>query len=113
MPANGRWPMGQRDHGVMSNAPLAERMRPKRLEGIVGQPHILGPNGALTPMLSMGRLPSLLLWGPPGVGKTSLVHQYLHKKVRLSFIDIKLHLVNHNSQHFNCTCIYIFPQHEG
>ena len=55
------------------NAPLAERMRPKSLTEYVGQTHIVGPKGALRPALEAGRLPSLLFWGPPGVGKTSLV----------------------------------------
>ena len=56
----------------MSSAPLAERMRPKSLEGYVGQRHIVGPKGALQPALDQKRLPSLLFWGPPGVGKTTL-----------------------------------------
>jgi len=52
--------------------PLAERMRPKRMEDVVGQPHLLGPRGALTRLTSGGRLPSMVLWGPPGTGKTTL-----------------------------------------
>jgi putative ATPase len=52
--------------------PLAERMRPKRMEEVVGQPHLLGPRGALTRLTSGGRLPSMVLWGPPGTGKTTL-----------------------------------------
>ncbi|MFZ9527245.1 MAG: replication-associated recombination protein A, partial [Schleiferiaceae bacterium] len=53
-------------------ASLAERMRPKSLTDYVGQSHIVGTKGALRPALEAGRLPSLLFWGPPGVGKTNL-----------------------------------------
>jgi putative ATPase len=58
----------------MSDAfiPLAERMRPQRMEDVVGQPHLLGPRGALRRLTSGGRLPSMVLWGPPGTGKTTL-----------------------------------------
>ncbi|MEM9493615.1 MAG: replication-associated recombination protein A, partial [Myxococcota bacterium] len=52
--------------------PLAERMRPQSLEEFVGQHHLLGPGKLLAGVL-MGRgLPSLILWGPPGTGKTTL-----------------------------------------
>lgn len=54
------------------NTPLAERMRPKTLEDYTGQAHLIGPQGALSPMLAQGQIPSLLLWGPPGTGKTTL-----------------------------------------
>lgn len=53
-------------------APLAERMRPKKLPDFVGQEHLVGPKGALTNMLNSKVLPSMLFWGPPGVGKTTL-----------------------------------------
>jgi len=53
-------------------APLAERRRPRRLQDYAGQTHLLGENGVLTRYLAAGRLPSLILWGPPGVGKTTL-----------------------------------------
>ncbi len=52
--------------------PLAERLRPKRLDEIVGQDHLVGPDGTLTRMLARGALASLILWGPPGVGKTTI-----------------------------------------
>lgn len=65
-------------------ASLAERMRPKSLTDYVGQAHIVGPKGALRPALEAGRLPSLLFWGPPGVGKTSLA-QLLAQHVDLPF----------------------------
>ncbi len=52
--------------------PLAERLRPKSLTEYVGQSHLVGPQGALTPMIGSGNLPSLLFWGPPGTGKTTL-----------------------------------------
>ncbi len=54
------------------NAPLAERMRPKTLEEVVGQTHLTGPGKPLRVMLERGRLSSLILWGPPGCGKTTL-----------------------------------------
>ncbi|MDG1263156.1 MAG: replication-associated recombination protein A [Flavobacteriaceae bacterium] len=53
-------------------APLAERMRPKTIDQYVGQQHLIGPRGALLPILKTGQLPSLILWGPPGTGKTTL-----------------------------------------
>jgi putative ATPase len=52
--------------------PLAERMRPRTLDEIVGQEHAFGPGTALRRLIDEDRLPSLLLWGPPGVGKTTL-----------------------------------------
>ena len=52
--------------------PLAERLRPQSLKEYVGQSHLVGPQGALTPMIHSGNLPSLLFWGPPGTGKTTL-----------------------------------------
>jgi len=53
-------------------APLAERARPDRLDAVVGQQHLLGEQGPLRLMLAQGRVPSLVFWGPPGVGKTTL-----------------------------------------
>ncbi len=52
--------------------PLADRLRPTRLADVVGQDHIVGPEGTLTRMLKAGRVPSLILWGPPGSGKTTI-----------------------------------------
>ncbi len=54
------------------SVPLPERMRPRTLDGVVGQAHLLGPKGALTRLTAGGRLPSMVLWGPPGTGKTTL-----------------------------------------
>lgn len=54
------------------DAPLAERMRPRTLEEVVGQEHLVGADGVLRKALEGGMLPSMILWGPPGVGKTTL-----------------------------------------
>jgi putative ATPase len=54
--------------------PLAERMRPERLEDLVGQEHILGPGKPLRQQIERDELSSVILWGPPGVGKTTLAH---------------------------------------
>ena len=64
------------------NTPLAERMRPKSLEEYLGQKHLIGANGALTPMLKNGNLPSMILWGPPGTGKTTLARLIADQKER-------------------------------
>jgi putative ATPase len=55
-----------------ARAPLADRLRPQTLGEVVGQAKLTGPDGALTRMVASGRLPSLILWGPPGTGKTSI-----------------------------------------
>lgn len=65
-------------------APLAERMRPKNLEEYIGQKHLLGEKGVLQAMLNTGNLPSLLFWGPPGVGKTTLA-ELMAKMVKRPF----------------------------
>ena len=54
------------------NIPLAERMRPMILADYIGQKHLIGPNGALRPQLDSGLIASMILWGPPGTGKTTL-----------------------------------------
>lgn len=56
----------------MSLAPLAERMRPQTLDDYIGQTHLVGPGGVLRRMIESGRVASFILWGPPGVGKTTL-----------------------------------------
>jgi len=55
-----------------ASKPLAERMRPRRLEEFVGQEHVLGPGSALRRAIEADQVPSLILWGPPGTGKTTL-----------------------------------------
>ena len=54
------------------NAPLAERLRPKKLADYISQTHLIGPKGALTQALKQGLIPSMIFWGPPGIGKTTL-----------------------------------------
>ncbi len=56
------------------NAPLAERIRPKVLEDYISQQHLVGKNGILTNHIKQGIIPSLILWGPPGIGKTTLAN---------------------------------------
>ncbi len=57
---------------MQGHAPLAERMRPKSLDEYVGQQHLVGDGAVLRRAIEMGTLPSMILWGPPGVGKTTL-----------------------------------------
>jgi len=56
------------------NEPLAERIRPKTLDDYISQQHLVGENGILTSHIKQGIIPSLLLWGPPGIGKTTLAN---------------------------------------
>ncbi|MDE6145700.1 MAG: AAA family ATPase, partial [Muribaculaceae bacterium] len=53
-------------------APLAERMRPQTLDDYIGQTHLVGPDSILRRMIEQQRVASFILWGPPGVGKTTL-----------------------------------------
>ena len=54
------------------STPLAERIRPQSLEDYISQPQLVGPNGSITAMLRSGMIGSMILWGPPGTGKTTL-----------------------------------------
>ena len=58
----------------MNPTPLAERMRPTRLEDLIGQEHLSSPNSFLFKAIKSGNVPSLILWGPPGVGKTTIAN---------------------------------------
>src|SRR6478736_6800714 len=61
---------------MLNNAlpPLAERMRPSKLEDLVGQEHLVGEKGIVRRAISTGNVPSMVLWGPPGVGKTTIAN---------------------------------------
>ena len=64
------------------NAPLAERIRPKTLDDYISQQHLVGKNGALTQHIKRGVIPSLIFWGPPGIGKTTLANIIAHESGR-------------------------------
>lgn len=53
-------------------APLAERLRPHTIDDYIGQEHLVGKNGVIRRFIEAGNVPSFILWGPPGVGKTTL-----------------------------------------
>ena len=81
-PAPTQGPDGPRD-----DAPLADRLRPRTLDQVIGQEHLTGPEGAIGRMVSAGRLASMVLWGPPGTGKTSIA-RLLADAVGMRFVAI-------------------------
>src|SRR6186713_2164112 len=70
-----------------ADAPLADRLRPSSLDEVVGQEHLTGPEGAIGRMVAAGRLSSMILWGPPGTGKTTIA-RLLAEAVGLRFAAI-------------------------
>ena len=70
-----------------AGAPLADRLRPRSLDEVVGQEHLTGPDGAIGRMVAAGKLASMILWGPPGTGKTSIA-RLLADAVGLRFVAI-------------------------
>ncbi|HEY6633474.1 MAG TPA: AAA family ATPase, partial [Rhizobiaceae bacterium] len=73
--------------GPATTAPLAERLRPKTLAEVVGQEHLTGEDGALTRLIGSGSLGSMIFWGPPGTGKTT-VARLLAGETKLAFEQI-------------------------
>jgi putative ATPase len=69
------------------NAPLADRLRPAALDEVVGQEHLTGPEGAIGRMVAAGKLASMILWGPPGTGKTTIA-RLLADAVGMRFVAI-------------------------
>jgi putative ATPase len=78
---------GRAEEAPAEGAPLADRLRPKSLGEIVGQDHLTGPDGAIGRMVAAGRLASMILWGPPGTGKTSIA-RLLADAVGLRFVAV-------------------------
>ena len=78
---------GSAPASASAGGPLADRLRPRVLEEVVGQEHLTGPDGAIGRMVAAGRLASMILWGPPGTGKTTIA-RLLAGAVGLRFVAI-------------------------
>jgi len=109
----------QAQEAKKNQAPLAERLRPQDLKEVVGQEKLLGAGGALRVLIEKDKIPSLIFWGPPGSGKTTLARVIAHhtesnflsisavlsgvkelrEMVELAKNDIKFHRKPHNSYH--------------
>jgi len=76
-----------REDTPAASAPLADRLRPASLDEVVGQEHLTGPDGAIGRMVAAGRLSSMILWGPPGTGKTSIA-RLLADAVGMRFVAV-------------------------
>ena len=72
---------------INMEAPLAERIRPQKLSDYISQLHLVGPNGSLTQQIEKGIIPSLILWGPPGTGKTTLA-QIIAQESKRPFYEL-------------------------
>src|ERR671913_1591750 len=70
-----------------ASAPLAERMRPKTLDDLVGQTHLTGKGGILRNAIERGKIPSMIFWGPPGTGKTTIANIIAHT-LNVPFIQL-------------------------
>ena len=70
-----------------AQVPLAERMRPRKLDELVGQEHLTGPRGVIRMAIQAGNIPSMILWGPPGVGKTTIAN-IIANEVRKPFYTL-------------------------
>jgi len=77
----------QADPAPGPDAPLADRLRPRSLDEIIGQDHLTGPEGAIGRMVAAGKLSSMILWGPPGTGKTSMA-RLLGEATGMRFVAI-------------------------
>lgn len=75
----------------LPNQPLAERLRPKKLEAYLGQDHVVGPGAVLRQMITSGKISSFILWGPPGVGKTTLARIIANELERSFFTLSAVH----------------------
>ncbi|MDT0574968.1 replication-associated recombination protein A [Croceicoccus sp. F390] len=80
-------PMHPQPVSDSADAPLADRLRPEQLSQIVGQDHLVGSSGPIGRMVAAGRLTSMILWGPPGTGKTSIA-RLLAAAVQMRFVAI-------------------------
>jgi putative ATPase len=80
-------PAGSAPDTPREDAPLADRLRPRALDEVVGQDHLTGPEGAIGRMVAAGKLSSMILWGPPGTGKTTIA-RLLADAVGMRFIAI-------------------------
>ncbi|MEM9500739.1 MAG: replication-associated recombination protein A [Pseudomonadota bacterium] len=78
---------GARKDKVSEDAPLADRLRPRALSEVIGQDHLTGPEGVIGRMVAAGKLSSMILWGPPGTGKTSIA-RLLADEVGMRFTSI-------------------------
>jgi len=84
LPADGPAP---HDAAASDQEPLAERLRPRTLGEVIGQDHLTGPEGAIGRMVTAGKLSSMILWGPPGTGKTSIA-RLLADAVGMRYVSI-------------------------